>query len=101
MTPEAAFKQLVESIDTYDQTIGLTKTQLYSLGLQPWGNEEVDGVETDKELWLFPMSFYDHIPAGFPIVYIDFERAAFMPNVTDNDTRFGFLAFGVLGTVKP
>jgi hypothetical protein len=100
VTPEAAFKQLTESIDTYDQSIGLTKDQLYHLGLQPWGKEEVDGVETDKELWLFPLSFYDHIPAGFPIVFIDWEKGFFMPKVTDNDTRFGYLAFGILGTLK-
>lgn len=100
MTPKAAFEKLVESIDTYDQSIGLTRDQLFQLGLQCWGKEEIGGVETDKELWLFPLSFYDYIPAGFPIVYIDWEKDIFVPNVTDNDTRFGYLAFGILGTLK-
>lgn len=101
MTPALSFKKLVDSISTYDEDIGLTKDELYSLGLQPWGNEpNAAGEETEKQLWLFPYSFYDHIPAGFPVVFIDFKRGEFMPGVTDNDTRFNYLAFGILGRVK-
>lgn len=101
MTPVRAFEKLTGSIAVYDEDIGLTKNELYSLGLQPWGKEVgADGEETDKELWLFPHSFYDHIPAGFPIVFIDFRRGEFMPGVTDNDTRFDYLAFGILGKIK-
>lgn len=92
----AAFKKLTESIATYDEDLGMTESELYDLGLSPWGEEP----ETGKKLWLFPLSYYPHIPAGFPIVYIDYRRDAFMPNVTDNDTRFGYLAFGVLGRMK-
>lgn len=101
MTPKKAFQKLVDSIEVYDEDIGLTKDELWSLGLQPWAKEpDKDGKDTEKELWLFPFSFYEHIPAGFPIVFINFRRGEFMPNVTDDDVRFSFLAFGILGRVK-
>lgn len=96
MAPAQAFAKLSESIANYDEELGLTKTELFELGLQPWGKEP----ETGKELWLFPLSFYEHIPAGFPLVFIDWRRGEFMPHQTDKDTRFGYLAYGVLGRVK-
>lgn len=96
MRPEEAFRKLSESIQNYDEDFGLTSEELYGLGLTPWGKE--DG--SDKELWLFPQAFYAHIPAGFPLVFISWKRGEFMPHQTDDDTRYGYLAYGVLGRVK-
>lgn len=93
----------MDSIDVYDESVNLTREEMWSLGLQPWTRDSNVGVSDEdmkKELWLFPFSFYEHIPAGFPIVFIDFEKGEFMPNVTDDDTRFGYLAFGVMGRLK-
>lgn len=101
MTSAEAFRKLQESIVEYDKDLGLNETELYELGLHPWGYEKEDtGRDTGRQLWLFPLSYYEHIPAGFPIVSIDWTHEAFMPGVTDNDTRFGYLAFGVLGRVR-
>ncbi len=101
VTPARSFGKLTGSIAVYDEDIGLTKDELYSLGLQPWGNEpDTKGEETEKVLWLFPYSFYEHIPAGFPIVFIDFRRGEFLPGVSDNDGNFDYLPFGILGRVR-
>ncbi len=97
MTSKEAFARLIESIEVYDESIGLTKDDLWSLGLRFWSMEE----GTEKELWLFPHSYYEHIPVGFPIVFMGFKKGEFMPGATDRDLRFGCLTFGILGTVKP
>jgi hypothetical protein len=59
---------------------------LRELGLRPWAEEGP---------WLFPKEWYDHIPAGLSVVDINGASELFEPGVTDNDYRFGMLAFGV------
>ncbi len=100
MTPEKAFKRLVDAIDVYDESLGLTADEMLELGMRRWAQELIEGKETGRTLWLFPLSFYPYIPAGFPIVDLNFKREVFQPFVTDNDDRFGLLAFGVLGKTK-
>jgi len=101
MTPKEAFKRLVDSIDVYDESFDLTSHDMWALGMRSWETEKDEkGRDNGKELWLFPRSFYEHIPAGFPLVFIDFRRGEFVPGVTDDDERFGFLAYGVLGRTK-
>ncbi len=101
MTPADAFKRLTESVNTFDADLGMTREELNDLGLRHWAQEGEDqGNPTGNHLWLFPSSFYAHIPAGFPIVTISFMREEFMPGQTDDDHRFGLLAYGVLGKVK-
>lgn len=51
-----------------------------------------------KRHWLFPAEWYPHIPAGTPVVAIGGGTEAFEPGVTDNDMRFGYLAYGFLQT---
>ncbi len=96
MTPEEAFKKLVDSIDVYDESFNLTKEEMMNLGMRAW---DVDP-STGRELWLFPFSYYDHIPAGFPIVDLDFEKHVFQPHTSPKDRRFGLLSFGMLGNTK-
>lgn len=100
MTPAAAFKKLIDNIDEFDVSLSLTREEILELGLRAWAPEVVDGEETGRALWLFPLSFFEHIPAGFPVVDINFKREVFNPDKADNDTRFGMLAFGVLGKAK-
>ena len=57
---------------------------LRELGLQKW----------DEGHWLYPSEWYEHIPAGLPIVTISDEIETFQPGITDNDMRFGVLAYG-------
>ncbi len=94
MTPEEAFKKLVDSIDVYDESLGLTKEELLELGMRPWD------AEAGMELWLFPRSYYEHIPAGFPIVDINFRKQIFQPHVSPKDPNYGLLSYGVLGKTK-
>lgn len=100
MTPEEAFKKLVDNVDVYDESLNLTKEEILEMGMRVWGPEELDGEKTGRTLWLFPVSYYEYIPAGFPIVCIDWSRKVFNPHITDNDTRFGMMAFGVLARPK-
>lgn len=75
---------------------------LREMGLRAW-NAPTDVDATDGEfdgavLMLFPHSWYEHIPRGFEIVDIMGGKEAFVPGTTDNDKRFGCLAYGILVT---
>lgn len=58
--------------------------------------------ETDNEatatheLWLFPAEWYDAIPNGFPLVDINGCNELFIKGSTDDDRRYGCLAYGVM-----
>lgn len=67
-----------------------SKGQLLAAGCQVW-NETLVGTH-----WLFPKEWYHLIPEGFEILCIDGETEKFKPGVTDDDTRFGVLAYGFL-----
>lgn len=64
------------------------------IGLQAWSKKD------NHVLMLFPVDWYECIPAGYPIVYIldfdsgNYESEEFVPGKTDNDMRFGALAYG-------
>ncbi len=64
---------------------------LTDLGLQNW----------DKNLWLFPAEWYDHIPEGYEVVDINFEPESFRKGQTDDDRRGGALAYGILVKDSP
>ena len=59
---------------------------LTDLGLQCW----------DKILWLFPAEWYDYIPEGYEVVDINLGKELFRRGETDDDRRFGCLAYGIL-----
>jgi hypothetical protein len=70
-----------------------------ALGLRRFGREEgPDGEELPdgRMLWVFPGEWYDRIPDGLEVVDIFFRREAFRRGVSDDDRRFGCLAYGVL-----
>lgn len=52
--------------------------------------------ENGKTHWLYPYEWYPHIPAGTPVVDINGETELFEPGKTDDDIRFGMLAYGFL-----
>lgn len=60
-------------------------------GCRIWNNDETKS----KQLVLFPEDWYDLVPEGMLIEYIDNTEEPFERGKTDNDTRFGLLAFGV------
>jgi hypothetical protein len=76
----------------------LSDKKLLQFGLRPWGrkHEHHDGTEYGPMLWLFPGEWYEHIPEGFEVVTLRFQRERFTRRETDNDIRFGCLAYGIL-----
>ena len=66
----------------------LSQGSLKSLGCQMW--DEEDG----EILWLYPKEWYELIPEGFMVTTINGEEKPFVKGETDDDIRFGALAFG-------
>jgi hypothetical protein len=64
-------------------------TELYNIGCHPWKQGEPD------VLMLFPAKWYHGIPTGFILESISGEKVAFARGVTDNDERYGMLAYGI------
>lgn len=65
---------------------------LKAIGCQKWDEPNADG----ETLWLFPHEWYAIIPDGTPIVVINGEHETFKRGETDDDMRFGALAYGFL-----
>jgi hypothetical protein len=65
---------------------------LKRIGCCMWDEPDKDG----NVLWLYPAEWYDHIPEGTPLVCIDGETSLFKRGETDDDMRFGCLAYGFL-----
>ena len=65
---------------------------LKQMGCCPWDEPNADG----KCLWLLPGEWYGYIPEGFPLTCIDGTTEPFKRGETDDDTRFGCLAYGVM-----
>lgn len=70
-------------------------TTLLALGFGVW-----DETEKGKH-WLFPKEWYGIIPNGYPIVGISGVRKEFKRGETDDDYRFGCLAFGFIKGPQP
>ena len=49
----------------------------------------------DEEIYLIPGEWYNSIPEGFQITTISGRIETFQKGITDNDTRFGCLAYGI------
>lgn len=65
--------------------------ELEKLGCGPW-----DLSAGDKVLYLIPFSLYDFIPNGTKLVDISTRTLVFEHGKTDNDYRYGMLAYDVL-----
>lgn len=65
---------------------------LKAIGCQKWDEPN----EAGETLWLFPHEWYGIIPDGTPIVVINGEHETFKRGETDDDMRFGALAYGFL-----
>lgn len=60
---------------------------LEGLGLQPW--------DEDRQVWLFPVEWYEDIPEGFEIITINDEVKEFDRDEDTKEARFGALPFGI------
>jgi len=79
----------------------LDRDELRNRGCKGWCDpQEDDWPLKGQELLLFPGEWYNHIPPGFEVVDINGETEPFVPGHTDDDIRFGCLAFGILAAGK-
>lgn len=82
------------------------------LGMRRWNDvndpESSASLPRGAVLWLFPKEAYAYIPDGTPIVFISGRTGTFKRKTgkdtqegeTDDDHRWGMLAFGVLEQVN-
>jgi len=96
--------------ENWDDLKELDKNGLRELGFRPWNvpNDPEDEPRpgscqpvnwvgfNGKTLMLLPGEWYAKIPAGFEIIDINGCKETFQPGVTDDDIRFGCLAYGIL-----
>ena len=79
-----------------------TLTELLSLGFGLWERGPLDDgglvLARGEALMLIPAAWYASIPEGLPLVSICGDRAPFQRGVTDDDQRFGFLAWGIIAS---
>ena len=76
-----------KSREEFEAIQKLDKAGRKAIGMGLWSDD-------DPELWLFPAEWYAHIPGGLAIVDISGNTETFQLGVTDDDRRFGALAFG-------
>ena len=79
--PSCSFEELREK----------SAEDLLQMGCGVWDEPDENG----KVLMLFPKEWYSLIPAGYSVEVISGETESFQPDITDNDYRFGCLAYGV------
>lgn len=68
----------------------LPLSRVRQMGCQVW-EDDAKGIH-----WLFPAQWYPHIPNGTKILTISGEEAIFVRGETDDDMRFGALAYGFI-----
>jgi len=74
----------------------LSEPTLKAMGCQKWDEPDAEG----NFLWLYPAEWYDRIPEGFPLTDINGEASLFKRGETDDDMRFGALAYGFMRCEK-
>lgn len=72
------------TIEEFDALKKLPDESLRSIGCGLW----------DDGHWLYPASWYWNIPVGYLVTDINDNTEPFMPGKTDDDRRFGMLAYG-------
>jgi hypothetical protein len=59
------------------------------------GDAPIDVLEIDEDIILFPSEWYSIIPDGFIVTGLHGEQYPFEKDKTDDDMRFGCLAYGI------
>lgn len=76
--------------EPFESVRSMTVEELIARGCGRWDT-------TDKGIHvLFPKEWYDSIPEGFELVCISGEKVKFKKGSTDDDIRFGCLAYGIV-----
>ena len=77
-----------KSVSDFEALKTKTEAELTELGCCCWCKEQ--------NLWLFPHTWYDAIPANFMVTNIKNEEKPFHPGHTSDDYRYGVLAYGII-----
>lgn len=80
-------KYIPKTAEEFDAIKSMHDDKLLAMGLQRW----------EKNHWLYPYEWYSFIPDGYEMICIDGTVEKFKKGVTDNDQRFGALAYGFIG----
>lgn len=73
----------------------LSPATLKAIGCGAWDKPNAKG----EQLWLLPGEWYNHIPEGMPLTCIDGATEPFDRGKTDDDIRYGCLAYGIIVVV--
>lgn len=78
------------TVREYDALGKLCDEAKLAVGMRRWDDGE------NGTLWLFPHEWYGFIPDSYEVTDIFWEVEPFKRGQTDDDTRFGVLAFGIV-----
>lgn len=70
----------------------MTSSELKALGMGVWSTASFPA---RTALMLLPGEWYAHIPDGYAVETINGKTSSFRKGKTDNDIRFGCLAYGI------
>ena len=81
---------------------------LRDIGMQVWDSTDSDTLGAEEKrniakhgfkgtLWLFPAEWFDHIPEGYPVISVFWEKRPHDRKPGCNDPRYGALFFGFIG----
>lgn len=65
------------------------------------GNAPTEKLIEDADVWLFPAEWYNKIPNGFIVTGLYGEAYPFQKGKSDDDIRFGCLAYGIRRKINP
>lgn len=85
--PDGRYIDYEPSSELWDVLPRLEDDVLEGLGLQPWDEE--------RQIWLFPVEWYEYVPEGMEIITINEEVKEFDRDEDTKEARFGALPFGV------
>lgn len=78
-------------VDSWDALRTHSRATLKALGCGAWDEPDENGTV----LMMFPHEWYQHIPSGYLLECISGEIKPFESGKTDDDMRFGCLAYGI------
>lgn len=76
----------------FGKLASLSEETLQAIGCQKWDAPD----ESGNVLWLYPAEWYDYIPDGTVVTDINGRVEPFKRGETDDDMRFGALAYGFM-----
>lgn len=83
-----SFNKFYEELKKHIDFTKLTIEEAKELRFKKWSDEQPD-------LWLFPLYLVPIIPEGLEVISISGRNYKYEKDKTDNDIRFGCVAYGI------